>query len=133
MRRSRRTRSRHSAAEATPSGCRSPLAAAETSVNAALSEPQIKSWIAEAVSAVVCSALLTHQPVSSIATPPPPETPAVAIVSLPVAVPASSTPPSMISRVNLFGLSTPSQLPPSSLPVVPLAYRIVSYEVSLSI
>ena len=69
------------------------------------------------------SALLTHQPVSSLAAPPPPETPAVATVSLPVVVPASSIPPPMILGVNPLCLSTPSQLPPSSLPVVPSRKR----------
>ena len=64
------------------------------------------------------SALLTHQPVSSLVAPPPPQTPAVATVSLPVAVPASSTPPPTILCVNPLGLSTSSQLPSSSLPVV---------------
>ena len=62
--------------------------------------------------------MLTHQPVSSLAAPPP-ETPAVATVSLPVAASASSTPPPMISGVNPLDLATPTQLSPSSLPVVP--------------
>ena len=131
MRRSRTTHSRRSTAKATSSGRCSPPAVAEPSVNAAPSEPQIKSWIAEAVSAAVCSVLLTHQSVSSLAVPPSPETPAVATVSLPVAVPASSTPPPMMSGVKPLGLSTPSQLPPSTLPVVPprIQDRIIRGEV----
>ena len=120
MRRSRTTHSRRFTAETTPSGRHSPLAAAEPSVSAAPSEPQIKPWIEEAVSAAVSSALLTHLPVSSLAAPPPPETPAAATVSLTVAVPASSNPQPMISGVNPLGLSTLSQLPPLFLPVVPL-------------